>query len=284
MRAYLTSGIGLLNQRFAGFDALVDERVDGHRTDTARYRSVGRGHVFKSLLDIAHAARMVTGIDDDGTRFDPGLLDELRLADGAHENVRLLHEFGEVLGLAVANRDGAVRVEEHHRHRLPEDGAATDDHGVFAGERDVVGLEESHDAGRRCATVSFFAHGHAAKAEAGHAIDVLAGVNRFEGGTFIDVSRHRVLQQDAVDVLVFVEFLDLVEEFLGRGVLVHHHADAFHAHAGAGVALHLDVCGTCRIVAHENRCKDRGLARLFLEGGHAGAEFFFSGLGKSLAV
>ena len=227
---------------------------------------------------------MVTGIDDDCTRLDPGLLDEFRLADGADQDVRLLHEFGEVLGLAVADGHGAVGVQKHHRHRLTEDGAAADDYGVLAGKRDVVGLEESHDAGRCCAAVGFFTHRHAAKAEAGHAIDVFAGVNRFEGGTFVDVSRYRVLQEDAVHVRVFVEFLDFVEEFLRRGVLVHHHADAFHAHAGAGVALHLDVSRACRVVAHENRRKNRGLAGLFLEGGHAGAEFFFSGLGKSLAV
>ena len=98
------------------------------------------------------------------------------------------------------------------------------------------------------------------------------------------MARNRVLQEDAVHVRVFVEFLNLIEEFFGRGVLVHHHADAFHADAGASVALHLDVSGASRIVAHENRCKNRGLAGLFLELCHAGAEFFFSSLGKSLAV
>ena len=184
----------------------------------------------------------------------------------------------------MADGHGAVGVQKHHRHRLTEDGAAADDYGVLAGKRDVVGLEEPHDAGRCCAAVGFFTHGHATKTEAGHAIDILAGVNRFECGAFVDVARDRMLQEDAVDVRVFVEFLDLVEEFLGRGVLVHHHADAFHAHTGAGVALHLDVSRACRIVAHENRRKNRGLAGLFLELCHAGAEFFFSGLGKSLAV
>ena len=184
----------------------------------------------------------------------------------------------------MANRDGAVRIEEHHCHRLPEDGAATNDHGVFAGERNVVSLEEPHDAGGRCATVSFFAHCHASKSKAGHAIDILAGVNRFESGSFVDVARDRMLQKDAVHVRVLVEFLDFVEEFLGRGVLVHHHADAFHAHARASVALHLDVCGTCRIVAYEDGRENRGLAGLFLEGCHAGAEFFFSRFGKRLAV
>ena len=134
---------------------------------------------------------------------------------------------------------GFPRVEEHHGHRLSEDGAAANDHGVLTCERNVIGLEETHDAGRRCAAVSTLAHGHAAKAEAGHAVYVLAGVDGFECGTFIDVARNRVLQENAVHVRVFVEFLNLAQEFFGRGVLVHHHADAFHADAGAGVALHM---------------------------------------------
>ena len=93
-----------------------------------------------------------------------------------------------------------------------------------------------------------------------------------------------MLQQNAVHVAVLVEFLNLVEELFGGGILRKYHADAFHAHACAGVALHLDISSACRIVAHENRCKDRGLARLFLELCHAGAEFFFRGLGECLAV
>ena len=67
-------------------------------------------------------------------------------------------------------------------------------------------------------------------------------------------------------------------------ILREHHADAFHAHTGAGVALHLHVGGARRVVAHQDGREDGGLARLFLEFRHAGAEFFFSGLGECLAV
>ncbi len=269
---------------FAAFHALVDERVDGHGAHAARNRGVGRCHVVEALLDIADATRVVTGVHDDRALLDPFLLDEFRLADRTHEDVGLLHEFGEVFGLAVANGHGAVRVQKHQGHGLAEDGATAHDHGVLARERDVVCLQEAHDAGRRCATVSGFAHRHAAKSEAGHAVNVLAGVDGFEGGAFIDVARDRVLQQNAVHVVVVVEFLDLVQEFFGGGVFGEHHADAFHPHAPTGVALHLHVGGARRVVAHQDGCEDRGLARLFLEFCHAGAEFFFSGLGECLAV
>ena len=269
---------------FAGFHALVDERVDGHGAHAARNRRVGACHVVEALLDIAHATRMVTGVDHDGALLDPFLLDELGLADRTHEDVGLLHEFGEVLGLAVANGHGAVGIQKHECHRFAQDGATAHHDGVLALERNVVGLQQAHDAGRSRATVCWFAHRHAAEAEAGHTVHVLAGVNLFEGGALVDVARDRVLQQYAVHVRVFVQFLDLVEEFLRGGVLGHCHADAFHAHAGAGVALHLHVGGARRVVADQDGGQNRRLARLFLEGGHAGAEFFFCGLGKCLAV
>ena len=227
---------------------------------------------------------MVAGINHDCALLDPFLLDKFRLADRTYQDICLLHVFRQVFGLAVANRHGAVCVQEHQGHGLAKDCAAAYNHGMLTSQRNVVSLQQAHNASRRCAAISGFAHRHAAKAQASHAVHVLAGVNGFESGAFVNVARNRVLQQNAVHVVVVVQFLNLVEEFLGGGVFREHYADAFHTHAGAGVALHLHVRGAGRIVAHQNGGQNRGLARLFLELCHAGAEFFFSGLGKSLAV
>ena len=83
---------------------------------------------------------MITGVHHHGALLDPFLLDEFRLAHRTHQDVGLLHEFGQILGLAVANGHGAVRIQEHQGHGLSEDGATADDHGVLTGERNVVSL------------------------------------------------------------------------------------------------------------------------------------------------
>ncbi len=84
-----------------------------------------------------------------------------------------LHQLRQVLRARVADGDRAVGVQQHQRHRLAEDRAASHHHGVSPGERDLVGLEQAHDAGRGGRSPGMLAHRHAAEAEAGHAVDVL---------------------------------------------------------------------------------------------------------------
>ena len=136
---------------------------------------------------------------------------------------------------------------------------------MFAFERNVVSLENAHNAGRRGAAVSLFAHSHQTEAEAGDAVHVLATFDLFECGAFINVARNRVLQQNSVYVRIFIQFFDLGEEFFRRRLFRHVDRQTFHSHAGAGVAFHFDVSSAGRIVTHKNRGENRRFACASLE-------------------
>ena len=95
-------------------------------------------------------------------------------------------------------------------------------------------------------------HRHATKAVAGHAVHVLVRSNGVEAAPLVDVRRHRVLEQDAVDVRRGVQAGNCVKEFLGAGFLRQLDAPRLHANAPAGVALHAHVHGRSGVVTHED--------------------------------
>ena len=96
------------------------------------------------------------------------------MADGDDEYLGFAAERGEVFRLRVADGDGGVALEQHHRDGLADDEAAADDDGALPRQLHAVVVEHV-DAGLR---------------GAGSEADLLAGVE----------PRHRVFR-DAVDVL-----------------------------------------------------------------------------------
>ena len=57
----------------------------------------------------------------------------------------------------------------------------------------IVMQQQSHDPFGRGTSVGLLAHAHAAEAEAGHAVDVLAQRDSIEAGSLINLGWHRVL-------------------------------------------------------------------------------------------
>ena len=50
----------------------------------------------------------------------------------------------------MTNGNRAIFIEEHQGHGFAENGTASNHHGVFAFEGDVVVRQQPHDAGRCC--------------------------------------------------------------------------------------------------------------------------------------
>ena len=81
---------------------------------------------------------MISSVDNDRAVLDPVALDELGSAHSTNDYVGALHDFVEINCARVADGHGGVLVQHHHRHRLAENRAATDDHGFLALQLDVV--------------------------------------------------------------------------------------------------------------------------------------------------
>ena len=93
----------------------------------------------------------------------------------------------------MTNCDGGVFCQQHHRHGLAQNRAATHNHRMLAFDVDIVGLQRSHNALRRGAAIGRLTHSHTSKAKAGDAIHILAEVNSIKAGAFIDLCWHGVL-------------------------------------------------------------------------------------------
>ena len=74
---------------------------------------------------------------------------------------------------------------------------------------------------------------------------------------FIDLRRHRMLQQDAVHLRIGVQFIDFSQQFIRGGALGQDDPERFHADAPAGISLHPDVGRRCRIVADKDGGQNR---------------------------
>ncbi len=75
------------------------------------------------MLDVADAARVAAGIDDDddgdGARRDPFASDEFWTADRGHHQVSAPNGRGKVCGLGVAEPDGRVVASSNMQTGLP---------------------------------------------------------------------------------------------------------------------------------------------------------------------
>ena len=106
-----------------------------------------------------------------------------------------------------------------------------------------------------------------------------------EAGPFVDLRRHRVLQQNTVHVGIGIELRDLVEQLGGRGIRAHLDSQRIHADAATGVALHTHVSGRGRIGPDEDRCQDRyAAAGTRFQRAHARGEGRLLRRGQRLAI
>ena len=104
---------------------------------------------------------------------------EFRLSDRGYQNVSPAGDFGEVLGTAVADRDGAVLVEQQHCHRLSDDIASADHHTLLTGYLDAAFLDKLHDAGGSAGKKVVFADHDLADVFLAESVHIFFGSDRF---------------------------------------------------------------------------------------------------------
>ena len=151
---------------------------------------------------------MITGIDHHRAVLDPRGADELRFADRADHDVGLAQQCGQIGRARMTDDNRRIGVQQHGGHRFTEDRTAPDHHRQLTRQRHLVMGKQPHDAGRRGRAPRRLAHRHAPEAIGRDAIDVLGQRDAIKTGALVDLRRHRVLQQNAVDVGIGVERVD----------------------------------------------------------------------------
>ena len=147
---------------------------------------------------------------------------------------------------------------------------------------DAAALNELHDAGRGAgdeAAVVFLAQ--LADVDGVKAVHVFAGQDAIKGFSFVDVVWQWCLDQNAADVGVCVQCVDLSKQVFLADVLgedVHAAADA---DAGSGFLLLADIGNRCGILADTDDGDDWFLA---WKGADFLSQFFNDGFCDSVAV
>jgi hypothetical protein len=144
----------------AGSEGIFHECGDGHGAYAAGYRgdiAANGAYFFEVDVSFQGKAAFFAGIgdagdadvDDDGAFFDHGGVDEFRFAQGGDYYIALQAYFFKVVGMGVANGDGAVAgvgvSTEEDAHGAADDVAAADYYCVFAAGIYLIVFEEEHD-------------------------------------------------------------------------------------------------------------------------------------------
>ena len=162
---------------------------------------------------------MPTSIDR-RARLDERRRDEAGAANRHHQDVGGGGDARQVGGPRMADRDGGVGVQEHQRHRLADDVAAADHHGVAAGHRDVRAAQHLHHPGRRARAQRGAVLDQPPDVDRAEAVDVLVRIDGLEHGHLgvrAERRRQRRLHQDAVVRGAGVQAPHLAEDVLERG-------------------------------------------------------------------
>jgi hypothetical protein len=168
------------------------------------------------------------------------------MAEGSDEDVCGSAMLVKMFGKAMDDGDGGIAMgcflHEEGGQWLADDVAPADDDDVFALEWDLVVVEEDVDAvrsaGDEAARLSDEEFAHVDRMEA---VDVFCRIDAADDVDGIDAGRQRELDEDAVDLWVFVEEVDFLLQFLfgdgGRVLFI----EGEDTNLGALFLLSLDI-------------------------------------------
>ncbi len=105
--------------------------------------------------------------------LQPFAADQFGASDGGDDDVGFSAAIREIDGTRVGDRHGRILLKEHQRGRLAENNASADDQGTLALDRDLVVIEQGHNAERRRTPEPRQVRGEAPERSRGDAIDIL---------------------------------------------------------------------------------------------------------------
>ena len=115
-------------------------------------------------------------------------------------------------------------------------------------------------------------------------IDILMRSNGFGDGLGIEVVGEGELDNEPIDVWVFVQTVDNLEQFRLLYVCRPHNQGAFKPHAGAAAHFVVDISLACTVFTDEDSSEMWGTVALVDPSGDFLGDFFFDLLGEAFAV
>lgn len=144
-------------------------------------------------------------------------------ANGGDDDVGLTALFFQRGRAGVANRDRGVAIALlHHQrgHRLADDVAASENDTLLARSLDIVTVQKGHDAQRSGRDEARQSDVHATDVDGVETVHVLAVVDSHDDLLLVDMLRQRQLNDEAIDILVFVEAVNTSQQLFLRHVIL----------------------------------------------------------------
>ena len=102
-------------------------------------------------------------------------------------------------------------MQQHHRNRLANDGAAADDHRTFAGKANAIMIQDANAGFRRAGRISLAAvNKHRGRRSIRDTIHILIGTQGIPDPVIIDMGRQRPQNQNTVNGFCRIEMLNVL--------------------------------------------------------------------------
>ena len=256
----------------AGGESIFHQCCNGHRSYAAGHGgdiAAEGGYFIEFNVSFEGEAGFFSGIGQPGDAdiynnspgFDHGGVDEFGPAEGCDDDIALKAEFTQVMGMGVADGDGAIAGlgvgAEQDAHGSADDIAAADDDGMFATGVDLIVFEEQEDAVRGGGDEGGQSLDHFPDVDGVKAVDVFGGVDGVDDIVVGNMPGQGQLYQDTVYVEIVVEVFDDGEETVLADIIFQPEQGGFEAYFCAGFHLCAYV-GFAGAVVADQYCREVG--------------------------
>src|SRR5688572_25455844 len=237
-----------LNRILGRLQSVIQQHANGHWTDAAGHRG-DRGCAFLSGFKFNVTSKFTVGqtidadVDDDGSRLDPVTSNKSRFADCHDQYIRPGYFIAQAYCARMTNCHCGMLFEQHQRYWFANDIAPADDHSILAFESTARRLEKFHNPQRRAWPKAIGADNQHSLAHWMETIDIFERRHRLENSFRADVSRKRQLNQNSVNIFIFVQTVNQGKQFLFRNSRGKEVLKRFYSHFFTGFffVLYIDM-------------------------------------------
>lgn len=246
-----------------GIDRVVEERGDGHRSDSSRNGRDGSGDfpdLIEEHISLQFSIRSPrdSDIDDDRPRLDEVPSDHFGFSESRDKDIGLSCHVGKIGCVAVADGHRSIPVEKEQGHRLPDDQTTSDHHGMFARDREIEAVHEGDDSPRSAGDESWLSGNEPSQIYGMKSVDILVGGDPEKNLFLWNVGGKRKLDKDAIDGGVVVELVDGLKDRIEGCVRGQVDVGSIDSHPVAGLPFVGHIGMASRIVSDENYRKSWG--------------------------
>lgn len=162
---------------------------------------------------------------------------------------------GNILCFTIATHNGCSLIDEHKCHGFSYDIGTSDDNDFFSFDRNIIGLDQCHDAFRGTTPESFMPEKHVSDLCSGESIHIFFLRYQLSDPECIDMFRKRSLHDDTVDIYIVCKMSDCSLQFRFADSFIECFEEKVDPHFFTPFLLHAYISKACRVLTNENNAQ-----------------------------